>query len=1140
MNPSPDAAPENDFASVLAAMEEAWESGDHSRCDALLAKYPHFAERLQRHRNCVETLQQMRPSRSGYWIASASGGETSDASSLGSVLRDPLPAEFGRFRIRRQLGHGGFGIVYLAHDPHLQRDVALKLPRLESVLPPELRERFQREARAGARLDHPNIAAVYETGCVAGIHYIASAYVPGCSLNEWLRERDRSIEFREAAQLVLTLCEAVEHGHRRGVLHRDLKPANVLLVGEAGSAQASAHTPNGCILEGQLLVPKITDFGLAKLVYDEGQTRDDAAMGTPSYMAPEQTGDGAGASSAATDVYGLGTILYELLAGRPPFTGDSPLEVFDQVRRQDVLAPSRLRARVPRDLETICLKCLEKDPRRRYASAAELGGDLQRFLSHQPIRARRTGPWGHLIKWAKRRPAIAALLFGLLVVSVAGLLAINWMRLESAEGWELAKESLQQAEINLYLHRIALAHHEWEANRVHVAKRLLAECSPELRNWEWHYLNRLCHLEYRALHGLAGPVYVLASSSDGTWIALPGPEQGVRRWDFESNHLTTLLPPPKDPRLRLTGLAIQGRYLACTWSSDQRATQLRFWIKRGDSEQSEASQGLLVLFDLEKGSEVFRREMDQGVYAVALTKDMRQLAWSSQDGSVEICSTANADQQAKFTLPVISASMAFSPDGRTLALARVDGPVSLANVESQQLLGDLRGHRSIVRQISFSPDGQSIATASLDRTVRLWSHPGRRERWRVNSDAFVWSVEVSPDGKTVVSASADGAVVLWDLKSGREQGRIRGHSLGATAVAFGPRGQWLFAAGPSPDLDSSGRASIHAWDFALSQAVQTSKQRATALSPDARWALSRGRTSSSLRRRGPSRSLSAVQLPESGTEWTRDLRVSGVSPSLGSQFVAAWSETALHLLEMQTGEELTSWQLPPIAQSSTQSGDRVPWTAAVDREAQLVAIFHPQAGLHVHQARSGEQVWSLKSQRDIAALVFSLQRKLLATGSRGGAVAVYDARSGRRIFHRDNAKAQVSKLAFSPNGELVAVARQGRPAAVEVWDVASGKKRQTLKGHLDAVESLAFTADGLRLATGGRDLTIRIWDLVSGQALLTLRGPGGNVTDLAFHPDGNRLVSLHGIATINTWEATAPLEAQQELRPPDTLTRKRH
>jgi serine/threonine protein kinase len=316
----------------------------------------------------------------------------------------------GRFRLLRQLGQGSYGIVFLAHDPVLQREVALKVPRLEAFLTPELRQRFLREAQAAARLEHPNIVPVHEAGESDGVCYIASAYCRGTTLAAWLKQQPSLIAPRLAAELVAALADAMQHAHDQGVLHRDLKPGNILVSGGVVSGgdpnDVAAHPSQRTTHHSPLTTRqvKITDFGLAKILeQEEESTRTGAILGTPCYMAPEQAEGRSDDVGPATDVYALGAILYELLTERPPFKGPTTLTTLEQVRSEEPMRPSRLHTQLPRDLETICLKCLRKEPGQRYASAADLAADLRRFIAGEPIRGR-PASWGSRFRLWCRRP----------------------------------------------------------------------------------------------------------------------------------------------------------------------------------------------------------------------------------------------------------------------------------------------------------------------------------------------------------------------------------------------------------------------------------------------------------------------------------------------------------------------------------------------------------------------------------------------------------------------------------------------------------------------------------------------------------------------------------------------------------------
>ncbi|MBS0262913.1 MAG: protein kinase [Planctomycetes bacterium] len=354
---------------------------------------------------------------------------------------DEFPAQIGRFRPERVLGMGGFGIVYLAFDTELNRQVTLKVPRLHVLASPKLRERFKREARAVAALDHPHIVPLYETGEIGPICYIVSKYYPGYDLAEWLSAEQGLVSVRWAVQLVRVLADAVEYSHSKKVLHCDLKPSNVILTPDMAESAASANSDLP-------FIPRLTDFGLAIVLSEDApQLTTTVQAGTPTYIAPEQTGTGFGKVGPATDVYGLGIILYEMLTGRPPFQGTGVAEVFDLVRTADPVSPRTLRASVPRDLETVCLKCLEKQPGERLQTAGQLARELERILQGRPTETRPPSAPERAWKLLKRHPTRAATI-GSLVFAIALVAAsITWYAMSLAEARRAFAEKQKEVEV---------------------------------------------------------------------------------------------------------------------------------------------------------------------------------------------------------------------------------------------------------------------------------------------------------------------------------------------------------------------------------------------------------------------------------------------------------------------------------------------------------------------------------------------------------------------------------------------------------------------------------------------------------------------------------------------------------------------
>jgi tetratricopeptide (TPR) repeat protein/tRNA A-37 threonylcarbamoyl transferase component Bud32 len=391
--------------------------GEGPKPDEYLKRFPDLAEDLLAQ---FEVHQALGAVDRGSW-----SGEREDRTTA------PVPlARVAGYDVLQELGRGAMGVVYLARHCGLKRLVALKMIQVPAQDCPRRLARFRGEAEVLARLQHPNIVQIYEVGESEGRPFFALEYLPGGGLDRRLNGNPQPP--RAAAQLLWTLARAIEAAHQAGVVHRDLKPANVLLTADE--------------------TPKITDFGLAKQLDGADQTSTGEILGTPHYMAPEQACGRRGTVGPWTDVYALGAIFYEMLTGRPPFNGSSVWDTLEQVVTLDPVPPTRLQAKVPRDLEVICLKCLAKFPARRYAHAGDLAGDLRRFLSSEPIRARPVPVWERAWRWARRRPTLAALgaagLLSLVVVLGAGVV---WLRASASQARLEAHEARQREAVALSL-----------------------------------------------------------------------------------------------------------------------------------------------------------------------------------------------------------------------------------------------------------------------------------------------------------------------------------------------------------------------------------------------------------------------------------------------------------------------------------------------------------------------------------------------------------------------------------------------------------------------------------------------------------------------------------------------------------------
>ncbi len=352
---------------------------------------------------------------------------TAAAESKWLQMEGERPTRIGRHVIKRRLGSGGFGVVFLAFDPELEREVALKVPRVETLINGQTRRRFLRESKTAAKLNHTNIATIFEAGTVGPIFYIAAEYCPGGSLDDFLRDEalpDR-LTPASAAHLIAALADAIDHAHRRGILHRDIKPSNILLDLPQAERASLVGNPQRW---GE--TAKLVDFGLAKNVStSEDDTKSGVMLGTPAYTAPEMVLNRPDAGAAA-DIFSLGATLYHALTGQAPHKRATDFETLLAAQKDDALPPSRIDPTIPRDLDAICLKCLEKSPERRYATAAELAHDLQQFLSGKPIRARQASRLEKSYRWCHRNPLLSLLAAAtLMLFLIAGCTTIGLWRM---------------------------------------------------------------------------------------------------------------------------------------------------------------------------------------------------------------------------------------------------------------------------------------------------------------------------------------------------------------------------------------------------------------------------------------------------------------------------------------------------------------------------------------------------------------------------------------------------------------------------------------------------------------------------------------------------------------------------------------
>ncbi len=982
---------------------------------------------------------------------------------------------FGDYIIREEVARGAMGIVYRAEQTSLKRTVALKMIRSSVLFNDEDVRRFQRESESAASLNHPNIIPIYEVGHHEGRHYFTMKLIEGGTLvdtKEILRKTPKA-----AVRLIIKVARAVHFAHQHGILHRDIKPSNIL-INDQGE-------------------PVVIDFGLAKqLESDAGMTISGQIIGTPYYMAPEQAQAGKKDVTTAADIYSLGAMLYELLTGEKTHQGDSLIDTLQLVVNEEPKAPRILDPSIDRDLEIIVLKCLERDPMRRYSSAEEMARDLERWLSGEAVIARPVGIVERGVKWVRRKPALASLwavgFLLLLTLGIGGpLLALRMSKLRNVaetsanletEARILAQEQAEEnrrqlyyADMNLVSHIIA------EQGNFRNLDELILKWIPtgdeeDLRGWEWYYLNAALYQEWRSFDDSGINVSTAAWNPDRTRIASANDKGELRIWNVVSNEKPVLL---EGDNLKVNSI---------DWNPD------------GD-----------------------------------------RLVAGVDDGTVRVWDTASGEAVLKLPIHMGAVEVAWSNDGSRIASGGENKVVHIINAEDGAMLHSIPVRGKRVWALAWSPDDHRLVSAGNgDKALQVWNTDTGESVWNLARDKWhVYAVSWSPDGRMLASESESNSIAVRDTTSWKKQLSLPGHAMRILDLGWSPDSRRLASSGWDStvriwDIAAKKQLSVMASHLRVHSISWTSdSQRLTCTSGESEAVFEANREQANTLK-GPGSLVRSLQWNQAGDRllsvsynniiriWNADddrqaqvfaehnsiLMGAEWSPD-NSRVAAAAEDGTVSIWDAETGEKIRKWK-------GHQGKVRlVRWSPSDERLASLgedgmVKVWDSVSG---RELASWEEVGIKDNYR--YSLAWHPDGKWLATPGQSGSVQIRDTKNFELIRQLNCIKGSIMNLKWSPNGDRLALLIS--TGMIQILPVDGKNKAIELSGLNSIVKCFDWSPDGKRLAAGSRDRTVRIWETKTGRQCIAFKAHEREIQNIIWSPDGNRLATASIDKTIKIW-----------------------
>lgn len=1066
------------------------------------------------------------------------GGKTeygSDMPRISESSRDL--GSFGDYELIEEVARGGMGVVFLARQKSLQREVALKMILSGQFASEREVCRFVAEAEAAAHLRHPHIVAVHEFGDIDGHHYYTMDFIRGCNLDQRLEQG--AISSRQAVSYLIKVARALHYAHQRGVIHRDLKPQNILL---------DEHDE-----------PRITDFGLAKRMdLTSDLTLTGTIFGSPSYMAPEQAEGRHEGVGPQTDVYALGAILYRLVSGKPPFDASSPLDALKKVVESEPKPLRTLNPEISVDLDTICLKCLEKDPDRRYASAEELADELQRWILDKPIKARRIAPRERIQKWVRRNPVVSAMSLLVAAVGVLGFVAVWWQlqqtrsALKKAEQLVVAEATARAVEMKPYLvlpHEGAVASATFDLDGVRI---LSASHDGSARLWDATSGETI--QQYNGHQGVVGGAEFSPDESQVLTFSFDTQFRYPHLSPTGKNLVTSRIPRFSDRSVRVWDL-VSGNEVAnlkhpaevvdASFSPDGKRIVTAAWDHHARIWDVATSSEIDIL-KRHKGALLSAKYSPKGNYLVVASSgydyqltispgggggttssvDESSIAsiWDASSGSLKRSIPNRSRDHVLFGGNRSSRSRAvFSSDGKHVVIAGAD-PANLMiwNMEHDRLKRVLDGHEAEIIGARFSSDGTKVVSYSADSTARVWDlKSGKQLALMSGHKSTVLWAEFSLDGKWIATASSDHTARVWDANSGVGISVFKGHTDKVYQARFSPDGSRV--------VTSSEDGFACVWDAAsmtqLSKVLKGHESHVISIdfSPDSQHVVTSSKDGS-------------ARLWEIDQE-----EIKAVFKGYGDINDAQIRNHAL-------GDVLEVKFSPDGGFLVTSSEDSRALLRRVDRSNQpiaedvLLAPFTPARLWDVKkgvlsQEFEGMETGAIASRfspngRKMCAIPNGEISEAIRTKSFFGrgwssrnrswngpiSIPVWNVKTGQILFSLEDLNGVVKDVVFSPDGQVIATADLG---PVRLWDAATGSLVKVLHKS-EKAKSIQFTPNTQSLLM--HDVNgLGLWEMKSGERIRTFESPSIPFIQATLNKRGDQVIAWTTEGTVCVFEITTGL-----------------